>query len=270
MTGMNKDSMKDNLNERSLHDILSDEIDRQLKENPPKKPSLEEFKEMAYKRLEENDTAADAKTIVAVDTDSDNRETVWTKIKTCKPLRAACIVVCFAAAFVIGGAIFSAITCDVDADKNPKEEIVTENGVIIEDGGWGSSVGEEDVVVVDDWEQVSDIKEIYTTLLVPEYIPSGYVFKRLTIESTQTGAYTGEYLYTDDKNECLEIEVHIVQEGEISLDMKDILQTVESKEGKIFFQTGGKATIRTKDGVIIIWGNLLEEDIIKIVEKIGA
>ena len=75
--------------------------------------------------------------------------------------------------------VFSTFTADVDADKNPKEEIVTEDGVIIEDGGWGSS--SEDTWEITDWSEVSVMKATIPELVIPEYIPEGYECERLTI-----------------------------------------------------------------------------------------
>ena len=71
---------------------------------------------------------------------------------------------------VVGGImVFNTFTTDVDADKNAKEEIVTEDGVVIEDGGWGSS--SEDNWVITDWAEVKIAKITVPELVVPEYIP---------------------------------------------------------------------------------------------------
>ena len=43
--------MTDNKKERTIRDILSDEVERQLEKNPPAKPSFEAFREMAYRRM---------------------------------------------------------------------------------------------------------------------------------------------------------------------------------------------------------------------------
>ena len=60
-------------------------------------------------------------------------------------------------------------TTDVDADKNAKEEIVTEDGVVIEDGGWGSD--DEESWEITDWNEVSAMKATIPQLIIPEYIP---------------------------------------------------------------------------------------------------
>ncbi|MGN0704537.1 MAG: hypothetical protein ACI4LD_08250, partial [Lentihominibacter sp.] len=58
----------------------------------------------------------------------------------------------------IAGALIVSVNypADVEADKNAPEEIVSEDGVVIEDGGWGSS--SEDTLVITDWDEVKLLK----------------------------------------------------------------------------------------------------------------
>ena len=67
---------------------------------------------------------------------------------------------------VVGGImVFNTFTTDVDADKNAKEEIVTEDGVVIEDGGWGSD--DEESWEITDWNEVSAMKATIPQLIIP-------------------------------------------------------------------------------------------------------
>ena len=110
---------------------FSEEIRRRLAEPGSGKPALEEFKLMVYK----------------------DRERRRKKRNT--------LVACLVAAFIVGYLSFDALVPEVGADKNPKETIQTEDGVIIEDGGWGSSTGENDIWKTEDWSEVIKIKEAY-------------------------------------------------------------------------------------------------------------
>ena len=252
MTGKNNDSMNGSADERSLRDILSDEIDRRLTENPPAKPTLEEFKAMAYKRLEE-----------------DERELVHTKTKSRRKLRIACLVACFVLALIVGGVAFNHITTDVDADKNPKEEIITEDGVIIEDGGWGSSVGEENVWVTEDWDEVDAIQVHFPELHIPEHFPKGYVFDMLEIEKTDTGILKSELIFSNNKNGQIKVEELLFEEGEVSFDIESIDKRTTCEFGTIYLQSSKKiATMQIDDGMIVLYCDLTEKEIVKVFESL--
>lgn len=256
--------MTDN-KERTIKDILNDEIERKLAENPPKVPTLEEFKAMAYERLEEKkventEAEAEVRTVVA-NTKTDKK----------RKLYIACGAVGFVIAVMICAFAINMFTTDVGADKNPKDEIVTEDGVIIEDGGWGSSEGEDNVWVIEDWKDVESAKETVPDLLIPKYIPDGYQFKQLTINNFIENDITYEYLYFGSCSELLEIEIISIKGGEVSSNINDVTKTLDTIKGKVYIQSEKKiATIRLHDGTVIhLIGSQNDNEIVKIIESIN-
>lgn len=258
--------MTDN-KERTIKDILNDEIERKLAENPPKVPTLEEFKAMAYERMEEKkaenteaEADAEARTVVA-NTKTDKK----------RKLYIACGAVGFVIAVMICAFAINMFTTDVGADKNPKDEIVTEDGVIIEDGGWGSSEGEDNVFVVTDWKDVKGVKITYPKLLIPEYMPEGYEFEKLEIDQMETGGSICEYIFINRASDVIEIEIVIHKANLVSLDITNVTRILVCNKGDIYIQeeNNKKATIQIDDGIIVsIWSNLADNEIIEITESL--
>lgn len=221
---------------------FSEEIRRRLAEPGSGKPTLDEFKVMVYKDREKRRKKRNA------------------------------LVACIVAAFIVGYLTYDDLVPEVGADKNPKETIQTEDGVIIEDGGWGSSEEKEGVYIIDNWEHISDAALIEPNILIPEYIPSGYHFEQLTIERFEKDNSTSEYLFANQEENVMEIEIVVFKNDSISTDINNIKQTIESEKGTIYIQGENKnkrATILMDDGIsIYIWGELSDFDILKIVEKL--
>ena len=151
MSGMNDDRRPQS--GRSIREIISDVTDRELKDFATGNLTPDELVAMA---------AAEER----------RRKR---RMRRISGIAALFVIVLACGAFFV----FSTFTTDVDADKNPKEEIVTEDGVIIEDGGWGSS--SEDTWEINNWDEVKSAKAMISELLVPYYIPNGYVFEKLSI-----------------------------------------------------------------------------------------
>ena len=121
MSGMNDDRRPQS--GRSIREIVSDATDRELKDFATGNLTLDELVAMA---------AAEER----------RRKR---RMRRISGIAALFVIVLACGAFFV----FSTFTTDVDADKNPKEEIVTEDGVIIEDGGWeGNS---EHRLIVNNW-----------------------------------------------------------------------------------------------------------------------
>ncbi len=218
---------------------FSEEIRRRLAEPGSGKPTLEEFKLLVYKDREKRRKKRNA------------------------------LVACIVAAFIVGFLTFDDLVPEVGADKNPKETIQTEDGVIIEDGGYGSSVGEENVYIVDDWTQISEAKKTVSKLPIPQYIPRGYLFKQLRIETAVENDSFCKYLFVNKAQKCLEIETFITK-GEVATSIDEEYKTVECMLGKIYIKEGEKtAIIHLEDGVVInIWYEFDEDELIKLVENL--
>lgn len=169
---------------------------------------------------------------------------------------------------VVGGIMgFNTFTTDVDADKNAKEEIVTEDGVVIEDGGWGSS--SEDNWVITDWAEVKIAKITVPELVVPEYIPKGYTFESLTIMGIE-GMTNVDYLFFSKEKDELRIQQYIHNEQLESTHISEVDRSIECSKGKIYIKTvseGSNAIIQMDDGIVIyVWTNLDDSEIVKIIE----
>lgn len=239
------DKCRDELTDKSteiLKECFDAQITKQLEENPPEIPTYEQFSAM-------------------IDKDQTARRR--------RKRRITGIAACFVAAILIGVFACSLPGSDVDADNNPKEEITTEDGVIIEDGGWGSSEYDDNVWVLKDWKRIGDAKDISPEILIPKYIPDGYEFQELNIENVNTGTSTSEYFFKNKKNEMIEIEIFIA-EGSMSFDINNVTKVLECSQGNIYVQEDeNKATIQKDDGILIsIWGNLTDEEYIKIIENL--
>lgn len=164
--------------------------------------------------------------------------------------------------------VFNTFTTDVDADKNAKEEIVTEDGVVIEDGGWGSS--SEDNWVITDWAEVKIAKITVPELVVPEYIPKGYDFHSLTIEDA--GNITrNTYIFKNDDMQEYTIQECIQDENLGSTQINNGDRQVNSKKGVIYIEENQKsnnAIICIDDSIIVyIWSTFTDKEIVKIVDN---
>ena len=258
MTDKNKD-------ERTISQILSDEMDRQMEENPPAIPTLEEFRKMAHERLEEEK----AKKTESKST-AEPKPEVPAKEKLKRLKRFVTIAVAAAVIILVLTAIAGRadVISDVDADKNPKETIVTEDGVIIEDGGWGSSVSEDNVWETQSWGDVQDAKMLYPKLIVPQYMPTGYTFKKLSVESTENGTITCEYFFSN-ADDIIEIEQYAPCSKLNSYNMGEYSRTATCEKGCIYiYDNEQKAIIQKDDGIISLWCKLRDEEIIKIIENL--
>ena len=239
MSGMNDDRRPQS--GRSIREIVSDATDRELKDFATGNLTLDELVAMA---------AAEER----------RRKR---RMRRISGIAALFVIVLACGAFFV----FSTFTTDVDADKNPKEEIVTEDGVIIEDGGWGSS--SEDMWEITDWKEVSAAKATIPELVIPEYVPKGYEFEKLTIMEIEK-MLSVEYLFNNDDDELI-IQQYIHNQ---SLEATFITEcrVIDSNKGSIYItETAEKknATVYMDDGIIVyIWTTLSDNEIKSIIDQI--
>lgn len=160
---------------------------------------------------------------------------------------------------------------DAGAGKGGEEETVTEDGVVVEDEGWGS--GEEDMVVFETWEEAVMAKEDIPQLLIPEYVPDGYGFESLRIESLEDGSLMCLFNFENKGDDFIEVH-EFIQEQELlaRATFDDNGYTLEAKERDIYVSEygtdGKKATIQTDGGVIAdVICSLSDEEIIKIINE---
>lgn len=239
MSGMNDDRRPQS--GRSIREIVSDATDRELKDFATGNLTPDELVAMA---------AAEER----------RRKR---RMRRISGIAALFVIVLACGAFFV----FSTLTTDVDADKNPKEEIVTEDGVIIEDGGWGSS--SEDMWEINNWDEVKSAKAMISELLVPYYIPNGYVFEKLSI--VEIGKMLKiEYYFKNDIQDELIIQEYIQNEN---LDVTYVTESrvIDSNKGAIYIVESGEiknATVYMNDGTsIYIWTKINDEQIVQLVDQ---
>lgn len=239
MSGMNDDRRPQS--GRSIREIVSDATDRELKDFATGNLTPDELVAMA---------AAEER----------RRKR---RMRRISGIAALFVIVLACGAFFV----FSTFTTDVDADKNPKEEIVTEDGVIIEDGGWGSS--SEDMWEINNWDEVKSAKAMISELLVPYYIPNGYVFEKLSI--VEIGKMLKiEYYFKNDIQDELIIQEYIQNEN---LDVTYVTESrvIDSNKGAIYIVESGEiknATVYMNDGTsIYIWTKINDEQIVQLVDQ---
>lgn len=171
---------------------------------------------------------------------------------------------------VVGGImVFNTFTTDVDADKNAKEEIVTEDGVVIEDGGWGSD--DEESWEITDWNKVSAMKATIPQLIIPEYIPDGYEFQNVIINDIEN-VTTIDYLFKNSKDNEIIVQEYLQDENLEFTQIYESDKQIDSKKGKIYISEDSginNAIIQIDDGIMVyIWTTLSHNEIIKIVDAI--
>lgn len=240
MSGMNDDRRPQS--GRSIREIISDATDRELKDFATGNLTPDELVAMA---------AAEER----------RRKR---RMRRISGIAALFVIVLACGAFFV----FSTFTTDVDADKNPKKEIVTEDGVIIEDGGWGSS--SEDTWEITDWNEVNTAKATIPELMIPEYIPEGYEFERLTIDNLGTSQRMA-FIFVN--NYGIELFINEYKQGE-SLQVTDIFdysRIIESQKGNVYLldmDTNIKATIQINDDLIVeIFSELTDNELIDIINS---
>lgn len=221
MSGMNDDRRPQS--GRSIREIISDATDRELKDFATGNLTPDELVAMA---------AAEER----------RRKR---RMRRISGIAALFVIVLACGAFFV----FSTFTTDVDADKNPKEEIVTEDGVIIEDGGWGSS--SEDMWEITDWKEVSIAKSSIPDLIVPQYVPSDYAFKKLVIGDTEN-IKNIEYIFENSNAKEIVIKEDIYSEKLESTEIYKKDREISTNKGNIYIYEGesmNNAIIKLNDGI---------------------
>lgn len=241
MSGMNDDRRPQS--GRSIREIISDATDRELKDFATGNLTPDELVAMA---------AAEER----------RRKR---RMRRISGIAALFVIVLACGAFFV----FSTFTTDVDADKNPKEEIVTEDGVIIEDGGWGSS--SEDMWEITDWKEVSIAKSSIPDLIVPQYVPLDYAFKKLVIGDTEN-IKNIEYIFENSNAKEIVIKEDIYSEKLESTEIYKKDREISTNKGNVYIYEGesmNNAIIKLNDGIIVyIWTDLDDTEIEKMVNSI--
>lgn len=186
-----------------------------------------------------------------------------------KPVAFAVIAAVLVLGFIALWPMLSPNDIKADADKNAKEEILTDDGVIIEDKGWGSS--SEDVILITDWDEIPFAKAHVDNLLVPEYMPKGYTFKEVRIESYGSMGASINILFNNG-NEELHIFESINGAKNNSFEKEQIDDVTECEQGEILvknYENKIIATIQIDDGIMVtIEGDISIAECIAIIESL--
>lgn len=231
-----------NRNNRTIKEIITDATDRELEDYETGLMTPEKLRGLAA---------------------AENRR------KKLRYRKIAGLAALFLVVIVSAVMVFNSMTSDVDADKNHKEEIITDDGVVIEDGGWGSS-GENEFVITQ-WDELEYVKTAIPNLAIPQYIPDKYEFRSLTVED-MTSFIDIEFLFTENNEDKLLIHQYIQQEKLETTYIDSENRRINSKKGVIYIienPKNNKATIQLDDGVIIdMWSSLPDSDVVKVIEGI--
>lgn len=177
---------------------------------------------------------------------------------------AACfLLLCIGAVSI--GALLMPEDFEVTAGKNDPQLSEKGENAVIKDNDEGSelNIGTE-AVRITNWEKVMQVKEDYPNLLIPEYIPKGYVFKSLSVEKSPLGE---RYTYQLEKqSEILEL----VQEN--NKDVKVVKQydrKIKSKSKTVIYIVDDLEKSRCcyiYDYLYTINGNFSDDEYKKIID----
>lgn len=191
-----------------------------------------------------------------------------------KFIKIAGFAALFVFAVILTGAFMFATDglVNVDADKNPKEKTVTEDGVVVEDGGYNSE--STDKLIITEWDEIeNEYLEDLQGILVPQYVPDGYEFKKLTIESLNE-IQTYVYIFENNQSEVFELHQYIHTGSLNSVKIEDREKALKCERGMIYLQEIGeinKATIQINGGMIIdVWGDFTDDEFIKIIDNLNS
>lgn len=241
--------------DKSLREILGEALDRDAADAAPSPMSYEEFQSMlsGNKREERKNR---------------RRRIAGMEGRSNRGLRIAGLAALFMIAIVGAALAFHAFTADVGANKNAPEEIITEDGVVIEDKGWGSSG--EDCWTITSWDEIQTVKAAFPDLMIPGYIPEGYVFEKLTVEQVNDKNAVHEYVFLKATGEKIEIEISMINESETAMTVSQISRVIPSGRGEVYLQEDIKmATIRMDNGFSIrIWSSLSDEELVKLIDNL--
>lgn len=230
-------------NRKSFEEFIAETVERQYSMDAPKTITPQELEERLQKRKAQR------------------------RMRRLKTVGFAAIFVIAVICTSIG---FNTLTTNVGADKNDKEEIRTENGVVIEDGGYGGS--SEDKVVITEWDDVEAIALINEDMAVINYIPQEYRFEQLLIEEIEPGSVLYEYRFKKQGSmDIIEIEQYIQNEGEIYFGIDNVDRVIKSLKGDIYIQDGDikRAIMQIDDGALIkIWSSVSDEELVRILDSI--
>lgn len=237
---------EDGRGRKSLKDLVSDAVEQELAQYPKRTLTPQQLEAMVLREAQR---------------------------KRRKRRRIAGIAAVFVIAAIGIGLALDAPQLGAEADKPESREVVSEDGIIVENSNWGGSP--EDILTIDNLEDIEIAKKWMPELLLPTYIPQQYSFKELEVERVGEGCFTAIYKYnkgnSQDAIEALRIE-EIKQTVSLS---QNIVEQNSSKwdcqKGEFYISNDGTtsktATIILHDGfTVVIQGNLSYKEFVRIID----
>lgn len=180
-------------------------------------------------------------------------------------LIASMLLVCIcAAAAALHAGLLSGSSVSV-AGKNGDRVSETGDGAVIKgnQADAGENLGSVKVTIRD-WEKVYDAQKEHPDMLIPEYVPEGYVFEKLEIEENELKEKYSFYFIKEDKKLMIKQSEHaetvaIYEYNKVLKNMNKLI-FVNSKENEIYYEQG--------DMFITIKGILEVEEIIKMANQL--
>lgn len=231
---------------RSLEDIIKDATERELDRFPKAELTPE--------------------ALLAMERRHDRRKRK--KILRIASIAAMFIIIAAGAVFVTGGYF------DAGADKNPKEEIVTDDGIVSRDGGYGDQGGEDEFVITE-WDEIADYKGNFEGIIIPQYLNMTYEFEKLYVYY-ENQVYTYKYQFKNNNDDIIFQEYYHVG-NLVSFEASKYDKILKCKNGKIYLKNidddngnNKKATIQIDDGIVVeIWGDLSDKEFIKTIDTLS-
>lgn len=116
------------------------------------------------------------------------------------------------------------------------------------------------------WDAVEEAKETYSNLLIPEYIPEGYEFEKLTIERSNI---VEKYIFSFEKDKkTLEIQQVVGVDTTVYYDYSRKLQS-EKGEIMVIEKPNECAFCSFKDNIIYLLSECKDADIVRIFNNLN-
>ncbi|WP_161874741.1 hypothetical protein ACPW7J_13380 [Ihubacter sp. rT4E-8] len=164
-------------------------------------------------------------------------------------LAACCIVLVFVSVMSLRTVLFSDSQVSV-AKKGDTQIHKTDDGAIVKnnDGSIDENMGNVEVII-EDWDQITEVGKEHPKMVIPEYVPDGYVFRKLIIMSNQlTEKFQWVFANGEEEIEIMQSvdmdQTFIFDYGEtielewttLLLNMKDRIAYCEIEEIKIIIR----------------------------------
>lgn len=187
----------------------------------------------------------------------------------CASVAAVAVIVCAAVVYMA----WPETVVPVDADKNTEQRVETGDGEIVINEGDG--IGESGIVEIDetDWDKVKSYRKQFPKLGIPMYIPTGFTFERLHIETYDADGFYFQYVYINDTQRIYISQREYKGAGNNATGfLKGEGKAMETKVGTAYIVSEDENSlicIKLNDnGYLEIKGAIAEKEIVKILEQI--